>query len=216
MLSLIDRLGKLKDKFFPTPDFDPEGLSHGDDGLTDEDEWAASGAEKPYEPTMLWHDNISLDNILVDEDGVLRGVIDWQCISSLPLYEACQFPAFLQQARDRLTEPRTPYRVNRAQLDISQDLREYDMDLRQHQISMLRQLFLAEMADRCPDWVRVFQSQGDLRDYEAAVQNCDNEFAYEMVERWVTSVEEGGVGTKFSSEIISEKEIMQHGLHSKL
>lgn len=192
MLNLINRLQTLGDKFFPAPNFNPEQhLNREDDISSDEDEAAASGIEKPHESTMLWNDNISLDNILVDEQGVLRGIIDWECVSCLPLYEACQFPAFLQQARDRLAEPPTPYRVNRTQHVTNQSLREYEIELRQHHVSMLRKEFFVEMKDRCPQWVRVFRYQADLRDYEAAVQNCDNEFAYEMVERWATSVEEG-------------------------
>lgn len=194
MLDIINRLQNLGKKFFPTPDLDPERrLSPEEDVSTDEDEEASGNVEKPYEPTMLWHDNISLDNILVDENGVLRGIIDWECVVCIPLYEACQFPAFLHQARDRHVEPQTPYRVTRTRPLTSQDLQTYEIQLRQHHITMLRHLFLAEMRDICPEWLQIFQSRGDWRDYEAAVQNCDNEFAYEMVDRWVTSVEEQSV-----------------------
>ncbi|KAI1765435.1 hypothetical protein GGR53DRAFT_490428 [Hypoxylon sp. FL1150] len=194
MLNLIDRLENLRTKFFPTANFDPEQrLNREEDVSADEDEGGTGNVEKPQEPTMLWHDNISLDNILVDENGVLRGIIDWECVSCIPLYEACQFPAFLHQARDRYVEPRTPYRVTRTRYYTDQDFRTYDIELTQHHLTMLRRLFLAEMRDNCPEWLQVFQSRGDWRDYEAAIQNCDNEFAYEMVERWVTSVEDQSV-----------------------
>ncbi|KAI1403632.1 hypothetical protein F4819DRAFT_209440 [Hypoxylon fuscum] len=196
MLKLADRLRFLEERYFPTPEFDPSRkLICDDDVSTDESD--VKGSPRPREPTMLWHDNLSLDNILVDENGVLRGIIDWQCVSCLPLYEACQFPAFLQQARDRNVEPLTPYRVTRAHLEVSgEDLREYERQLRQHQLTLLRKLFLAEMRDKCPGWVDIFSNRKDLRDYEAAVQNCDNEFTYNLVEKWVSAVEEKEGSTK--------------------
>ncbi|OTA63273.1 kinase-like protein [Hypoxylon sp. EC38] len=194
MLNLAIRLRKLGRNFFPTPDCEPNReLVDEDDELTDEDQDqdAADKRDRPHEPTMLWHDAISLDNIIVDKDGVLCGVIDWACVSCLPLYEACQFPAFLQQARDRHVEPLTPHRVTQRQPD-SKDILGYERDLRQHELTLLRKLFINEMMGRCPEWVHIYNNRKNLRDYEAAVQNCDNEFAYEAVERWVDAVEKGG------------------------
>ncbi|XXG95155.1 hypothetical protein Hte_001415 [Hypoxylon texense] len=208
MLNLVNRLQMLGDKFFPAPSFDREQhLNCEDDMLSDEDEAFLGGIDGPYEPTMLWNDNISLDNILVDKQGVLRGIIDWECVSCLPLYEACQFPAFLQQARDRFDEPPTPYRVNRTQHVTNQVLRAYEIELRQHHVSMLRREFLVEMRNRCPQWIHVFRHRADLRDYEAAAQNCDNEFAYKIVERWATSVEGGSM---FDEEYGRLHEVLMH------
>ncbi|KAL7629798.1 hypothetical protein AAE478_001321 [Parahypoxylon ruwenzoriense] len=193
MLKLTQRLRELEDRFFPTPDFSIGWeLNHEDDDeSTDEEDGAVDEGSRPREPTMLWHDNISLDNILVDENGILCGIIDWECVSCLPLYEACQFPAFLQQARDRPVEPLTPYGVARKPPS-SQDLQKYDEDLREHHVYLLRKLFLEEMMYRCPAWVEIFRNRGGLRDYEVAVQNCDNEFAYKEVEKWIDAVEKGG------------------------
>ncbi|KAI0829584.1 kinase-like protein [Hypoxylon sp. FL0890] len=195
MFNLANRLLELGGRFFPTPEFDPNReLAHEDKESTDEveDQGFIDKRKEPHEPTVLWHDAISLDNILVDENGMLCGVIDWACVSCLPLYEACQFPAFLQQARDRQVEPLTPHGVAQKQPD-SKDILIYERRLRQHELTLLRQLFINEMMDRCPEWVHIFESQKELRDYEAAVQNCDNEFAYKAVERWVDIVEKGAV-----------------------
>ncbi|OTA84278.1 hypothetical protein M434DRAFT_83422 [Hypoxylon sp. CO27-5] len=196
MLNLAIRLRELGRNFFPTPDCEPNReLVDEDDELTDdgqdEDEEAVNKKDRPHEPTMLWHDAISLDNIIVDKDGVLCGIIDWACVSCLPLYEACQFPAFLQQARDRHVGPLTPHRVTQRQPD-SKDILGYERDLRQHELTLLRKLFINEMMGRCPEWVHIYNNRKNLRDYEAAVQNCDNEFAYGIVERWVDAVEKGG------------------------
>ncbi|KAI0380006.1 kinase-like domain-containing protein [Hypomontagnella monticulosa] len=193
MLELVNRLRDLEDRFFPTPEFshNADQLEEGESTDEDEDEGAINGRGKQYEPTMLWHDDISLDNIFVDHNGILCGVIDWKCISCLPLYEACRLPAFLRQRQDRFVEPSTPYRVTRRQFNDSWGLQKYNRDLRQHQLTLLRQLFVAEMTYRCPGWAVIYRNRRALRDYEAAVQNCDNEFAYEMVENWVGSIENG-------------------------
>lgn len=37
------------------------------------------------ESSVLVHDDLSMQNILVDSDGKITGVIDWECVSALPL-----------------------------------------------------------------------------------------------------------------------------------
>ncbi|KAI1800807.1 kinase-like domain-containing protein [Daldinia bambusicola] len=191
MLALVDRLRGLGDKFFlpPGPFNDSEPSTHEDESTDEEDAETINEKDKLHEQTMLWHDDISLDNVLVDENGVLQGVIGWSCVSCLPLYEACQFPAFLHQAWDRTIEPSTPYRVTRAYPENKEEIRKYGVELRQHHLTLLRRIFIDEMTQRCPEWVDVFDKQRSQRDYEAAVQNCDNEFAYRIVEEWVGDVE---------------------------
>ncbi|KAI5861535.1 hypothetical protein GGS23DRAFT_611533 [Durotheca rogersii] len=200
MLALVERLRGLEDEFFPTPHLLASPCGGGGSDLepsTDEDVAGKAGekrrAPKPREPTVLWHDDLSLDNIFVDDVGVLRGVIGWECVSCLPLYEACRLPAFLQQARGRPVAPLRvlPYASPEGDTGNDRRQRRYDEALRQHHIYLLRRLFLHEMAERCPAWVEVYRRCGYLRDYEAAVQNCDNEFAYRQVERWVDAVEGG-------------------------
>ncbi|KAI8957177.1 kinase-like domain-containing protein [Daldinia sp. FL1419] len=194
MLDLLDRLRELEDKFFQPPGH-PDGSEPSTyvDESTDEEDAEATGVRsKSHEPTMLWHDDISLDNIFVDENGVLEGIIGWSCVSCIPRYEACQFPAFLHQAFDRPMEPRTPYRVTRRQPQSDEEINRYRMELKQYKLTLLRQLFIDEMMQRCPEWVDIFYKQRYRRDYEAAVQNCDNEFAYKIVEEWVGDVESSG------------------------
>ncbi|KAI1373320.1 phosphotransferase enzyme family-domain-containing protein [Hypoxylon crocopeplum] len=191
MLELVDRLRELEDGVFQSANSGSGLEPISSDESTDDDEDPAGDATKVHEPTVLWHDNLSLDNILVDENGILSGVIDWQCVSCLPLYEACQFPTFLQQEYDRNIEPLTPHGVTRVEPDGSQGQQRYDRDLKQHHITLLRKVYIDEMRDICPGWIDAFKNGKDLRDFEAAVQNCDNEFAYELVEEWLDAVERG-------------------------
>lgn len=79
-LVVIDRLTPFVDKVFP--DCGPEG-----------------------EPSMIFHDDLSRHNILI-EDKKLSGVLDWECVSALPLWRACDYPSFLHnRPRDKKPDP---------------------------------------------------------------------------------------------------------------
>ncbi|CAJ2512458.1 Uu.00g054730.m01.CDS01 [Anthostomella pinea] len=184
-LELLDRLEVLVARFFPAPQ------DNSDQDMVDMDVEGREGQnEERHVPTVLWHDNLSADNLLVDENGMLFGVIDWQCVSCLPLYEACQFPTFLQQAVDRLAEPMTVRYIipGSGELDPI-----YESHLRQHEVTLLRQLYIQELLYHSRDLVKVWmdETNADLRDFEAAVQNFGNDSASNIVERWVAAVEKG-------------------------
>ena len=144
---------------------------------------------------MLWHDNLSLDNIFVDSAFVLTGILDWECVSCLPIHQACHLPAFMQMRGARHTE--LPYTAPTEDWYIDDDsyelpvLTAYHHDLRQYEISACHRVFLQEMMALAPGWVDVYCDRGarDKKDFEAAVQNCDNEFAFRRVERWVRALE---------------------------
>lgn len=56
------------------------------------------------EQFVVHHDDISEENILVCVHGNIKALIDWECVSCVPLWKSCQFPSFLR-GRDRHEEP---------------------------------------------------------------------------------------------------------------
>ncbi|EGS22083.1 uncharacterized protein CTHT_0039690 [Thermochaetoides thermophila DSM 1495] len=76
----------------------------------------------PPERTVLWHDDLTLRNILVDNQGNLTGIVGWfvsdthllsylisadkprECVSTVPRWVASQVPEFLRGA-ERETKP---------------------------------------------------------------------------------------------------------------
>ena len=196
ILNLINRIREQCHIFYPDPDeaLSSEDLATGQPGLT-----ATERALKPedaFEPTVLWHDNLSLDNIFVDSEFVLTGILDWECVSCLPVHQACHLPAFMQMRGACDTE--LPYTAPTEYSYINNDyelptLTAYHRDTRQYEISACRRVFLQEMAALAPGWLRVYKSRDvrDKKDFEAAVQNCDNEFAFARVEKWVRALEKG-------------------------
>jgi hypothetical protein len=185
MLELVNRVGRLLPRFFPAcvaiSTFTP----------TDSDtDTAIHNTEKRPLQTVLCHDSLSLDNMLVDDDGTLRGVIDWQCIPCLPLHESCQFPAFLQQEYDRHKEPvGVRYLIDKD----GPPHWAYFRDRNRYELTRLRRLYVGEILEHAPEFVNIWRrdTNADLRDYEAAVQNCNNEFAFTLVQKWVEALEDG-------------------------
>ncbi|EEU34675.1 uncharacterized protein NECHADRAFT_17767, partial [Fusarium vanettenii 77-13-4] len=51
---------------------------------------------KGEETTVLSRTDLSRSNILVDDAGNLTGVVDWECVSALPMWKACSYPSFLE------------------------------------------------------------------------------------------------------------------------
>ncbi|KAI1276813.1 phosphotransferase enzyme family-domain-containing protein [Xylaria sp. FL0933] len=184
MLDLTGRIDRLMPEFYPSAT-DPET------SCSTAREAALGNAEETSVRTMLHHDCLSLDNILINDDGIFTGVVDWQCISCLPFHVSCQFPTFLQQANDRFAEPiRNDYLVDQ---DGSLHAAYY-RDRKRYELTRLRQMYIEEMMNTAPGFVDVWrcETSASLRDYEAAVQNCDNEFTIEWVKEWVEAVERGG------------------------
>ncbi|CAG7919029.1 unnamed protein product [Penicillium olsonii] len=138
------------------------------------------------EPSMIFHDDLSRRNILVDEKGELMGVINWECVSTLPLWKACYFPAFLHG------RPR----------DIKPDIESYERGnpppdtaywehLHEYEATLLRSVFLDEMRRLEPRWVKIFDTSHLRRDFDTAVQYVDIGIVRPRIEKWVDNVTAG-------------------------
>ncbi|KAI1148588.1 phosphotransferase enzyme family-domain-containing protein [Nemania diffusa] len=177
MVELTRRIERLMPKFISSSD-----------NIASQETTLYTAEEGPA-LTMLFHDSLSLDNMLVDDQGVLRGVLDWQCIPCVPLQEGCQFPAFLQQKYDRFREPFRRFYLG----DEDRPHPAYYKHYNQYELTKLRRYYIAQMLDRERSFMGIWRdkSSADWRDYEAAVQNCDNEFTISAVEKWVEAMERG-------------------------
>ncbi|KAK1989175.1 hypothetical protein LZ30DRAFT_696629 [Colletotrichum cereale] len=93
------------------------------------------------EPSAIYHDDMNRHNILVDDAGALTAVVDWECVSALPLYAACQYPPFLQGKPLEVEPVKSKY-----QHDENGDIVElYWEHLEDYELTQLRRLFLGEM-----------------------------------------------------------------------
>ncbi|KAK9235074.1 phosphotransferase enzyme family-domain-containing protein [Lipomyces kononenkoae] len=162
IIYIISTLRSRLDEFFPTKDLEPE-------------------------PSMIYHDDMSRHNILVNEDGILTAVVDWECVSALPLWIACQFPPILQGKPLEKEPIKSKY-----QHDENGEVVElYWEHLENYELTQLRHLFLEEMQRLQPTWVEIFKSSQRQRDFDLAVTNCDDSFLIRRIRNWLQDMDSG-------------------------
>ena len=117
-------------------------------------------------------------------NGTLTGVVDWECVSAVPLWKACDYPSFLK----------SPFR------DIKPDQKGYEDDgngrpgslywehLMEYELTILRRHFMDEMRRLEQKWITIFESSQVQRDFDTAVQNCDNEFLARPINEWLDDI----------------------------
>ena len=69
-LALASRLADLLPKIFPPVESHPE-------------------------QSVILHEDLSLTNILINEQGEITALLDWECVSAMPLWMATTVPKFL-------------------------------------------------------------------------------------------------------------------------
>ena len=172
-------------------------------------------SDAPAERTVIFHDDLSSQNVLVDAHGALVGLVDWECVSALPLWRACTLPFFLH-GRHRAERPDPATYGKAADEDEDEDEDEdknkaeeagsradgdgdwgeggrpnsmYFEHLQEWEQTQLRAVFLDEMARVQPEWVEVHRAGVLRNDFYAAVMYCDDELCRRRVRQWVDEVE---------------------------
>lgn len=156
-----------------------------------------------YEESILFHDDLHMENILVDEEGTLTAIIDWECVSVLPLWRACQLPRLVEgrtrEAKPKKTEytPDLSYETQESTLPGALDNEGVDTlywdHLLEYEQTQLRKLFLDEMKRLSSDWISIFETNTLRSDFEKAVHNCDNSWCFKIVNRWLNAYKDGNL-----------------------
>ncbi|KAK4097668.1 kinase-like protein [Parathielavia hyrcaniae] len=151
----------------------------------------------PAEQTVLWHDDLSLQNILVDDDGKVTALIDWECVSCEPLWVAAEMPKFLL-GNVREEEPRRDGYAD-ASDDVmgSEELDDegkdglYWIHLMEYETTQLRKVYAAKMKELWPQWETEVAYGALKRDFLGAVGRCAAGWYLKRVEQWIGAVEVG-------------------------
>lgn len=133
------------------------------------------------EPTILCNRDISTSNILVNPQGDLISIVDWECVATLPPYFAVQLPQFLK-GPSRTTPPAFTS-------DTASEVHKTELEL--YETTCLRKFFLEEMARICPAWLRVFETEKVRADVLVALDKCENDMTVKWVRAWLDAVVEG-------------------------
>ncbi|KAM0355121.1 hypothetical protein ACHAPU_000981 [Fusarium lateritium] len=125
------------------------------------------------EQTVLHHDDLHANNILAHPMGKIQGIVDWECVSAVPLWKACSFPKFLYD----------PPRHEGILLDANA-LKAADRQL--------RDVFVCEMEIVCPEWVNIHRQTQTIRDLDFAVDSCHNAARQPLISQWIRDYRLGG------------------------
>ncbi|KAJ4399888.1 hypothetical protein N0V85_005898 [Neurospora sp. IMI 360204] len=161
----------------------------------------------PPERTVLWHgDSLSLDNILVDDNGRITGVVDWECVSTMPRWVSTQFPEFLRGGVEREEEP---HRSRYADVFSDEEASEgqdgdgvedvpdnegktelYWIHLMEYEQTQLRRVYSARMSQLMGHgWDGEVEEAALKVDFLGAVAKCAQGFYLKRIEQWVDAVE---------------------------
>lgn len=160
--------------------------------------------QEPPERTVLWHQDLDDLNILVNDQNRLTAVLDWECVSAVPLWMATSFPKFLD-CPDKEEEPsRDDYLdadpVAPASADEETDPYELDNEgknglywihLKDYETTQLRKIFHGAMQDSWPEWDLLFAEGRVKRDFHKAVQICFSNFFQDRALEWLDRMEDG-------------------------
>ncbi len=139
---------------------------------------------EPLGECAVHHDDISGENILVHIHGKIQALVDWECVSCVPLWKARQFPTFLC-GRDRHEEPR---RNGYGRNDDGTPNELFVEHFMEYEKTLLQQEFLARMAQVEPKWIYIFKMSTAKADFDFAVDNCDNPFLLKRIGKWLRNV----------------------------
>ncbi|KAK3354075.1 hypothetical protein B0T25DRAFT_545941 [Lasiosphaeria hispida] len=158
-----------------------------------------SALEEP-ETTALYHHDLHLENILVNEQGEITAVLDWECVSAMPLWMSTKFPKFLE-GPVREEEPQRDSYLDMDQLSNKSAVVAGDPDLNNggkdllyfiHQMdyeaTQLRKVYKAKLKELWLDWL-LEKSHAGI-DFFQAISGCDGLWV-KRIGRWADRIEKG-------------------------
>jgi aminoglycoside phosphotransferase (APT) family kinase protein len=161
-----------------------------------------SPVQECAEATILIHDDLNLWNILTDSQGKITAVVDWECVSALPIWMATRMPKFLaggnreeEPKRDAYADETPPESAaqdndrNPRLLDNEGKNQLYWIHTMEWEVTQLRKVYSTRLRELWPDWP-VEESYLQIDFYEALLQ-CSAGVFLKKVNRWVDSIERG-------------------------
>jgi hypothetical protein len=132
------------------------------------------------ESTILCNRDLSTSNILVNNEGDLISIVDWECVTTFPKYAAVQLPQFLKGPT--CSDP--PYRQ-----DPTSEV--YKSELERYEKNCLRKFFLEEMGRISPAWLETFEEERMRADVLVALDKCENDMTVKWARSWLEPIIEG-------------------------
>ena len=138
-----------------------------------------SGTNK--EPTFLCHQDLSANNILVDENGDVAGVIDWEAVITAPRWQACKLPQLLNGSDD----DNVPEPLDEEQLEDENAVEGYNDSMHDYEQTQLRRFFFEEMGRVNPGWMQSYHEGATRRDVMVAIESVKDGMRVKLVKKWL-------------------------------
>ncbi|KAJ4386803.1 hypothetical protein N0V93_009701 [Gnomoniopsis smithogilvyi] len=154
------------------------------------------------EVTVIYHDDLNLNNILVDDEGNITAVVDWECVSALPLWMSVQMPKFLidggeggredEPIRENYADETPPAPEDNSCADGLDDEGKTDLywiHLMEYEVTQLQKVYNARLKQLWPD--RPVDDSLIKVDFLQALYAINAEFFLGKVTNWVDRVGRG-------------------------
>ena len=136
------------------------------------------------EECMLFHHDLSGNNIITDQNHEISGIINWEGVHTVPLWFGCQLPKVLHSREvNELPPLRTVF-------EDEEDRNLYFRHFEDFEKTQLRSFFREEMQRVCPEWMQCHQAGSLKADFNLAVDTVALG-ATDHFERWLKQVEQG-------------------------
>jgi aminoglycoside phosphotransferase (APT) family kinase protein len=154
------------------------------------------------EATGLYHHDLHLNNILVNEEGEITAVLDWECVSALPPWMLAQVPKFLDEPAREEEPQRDLYADERPEESAAAAGKHNDPDYldsegkdelywihrMEYEASQLRKVYEAKLKELGPEWP--LEESYVKIDFFQAISQCDGMWV-NRVRRWADCMEKG-------------------------
>lgn len=123
--------------------------------------------QDPAERTVIFHHDMDLANILIDDQANLTAILDWECVSALPVWRSTRVPKFLwgrtreeEPVRESYADETPPASPTSSKGKIADDDELdnegkdslYWMHLMDYDQTQLRKVYHDKMRSLWPDW----------------------------------------------------------------
>ncbi|WAO95777.1 APH domain-containing protein [Fusarium falciforme] len=146
------------------------------------------------EQTAIYKSNLGLENILVDEEGTITGILEWEYTSAMPCHHATELPLLL-------TAPIWPIFIDmdlaearagqRLFFEVIRENQEKVKDRVEYEQTQLRKIYTERMGELRPTWDAEVAGSALKNDFINAACLCADEEFLSPLGTWIRAVKNG-------------------------
>ncbi|KAK4221287.1 kinase-like domain-containing protein [Podospora fimiseda] len=144
--------------------------------------------EEESKVTASYHHDLHLNNILVDEKGEITAVLDWECVSAVPIWMATKVPKFLEEGMREEEPQRDDYADEPCEDGGDKKNELYYVHRMEWEATQLRKVYDDRLKELWSGWC--CEESRVKVEFLEAVQQCDGIWV-KRVGRWADALSRG-------------------------